>query len=228
MNINIGQYISHIDEQKLQMQELLHNGVVSIILPATPSKEITAKQENKPNKRKTYMLAGGVGIGVVSCGLMIDDGSLKWLLVGVGVSSILYGAYTYMKEPSKTQKTIHANSQIDYIGLASRINRSLAKVNASVMNAWDVFISEQKGKLKNEILASDADIDTKGSMMDAATSTSIIDISMSTFSMKINAAANKGDINEFRTILADYETAMKQAIVTACEEQKSKWLKISK
>lgn len=220
MIIDIIQYTSCIDQKQQQLQNLLHDGVASIVLPtALKVEQNTPIQQTSKGNSKNTMIAGGAAIII---GLLFD-GPLKWILVCAGVAAVFYSANT--SSQGNDQKTVatNATNQMDYVAVASRINRSLAKVNNTILNSWDEFVSEQKGKLKNEILASEADTTTKDRMLNAAMSTSVIDLPISSFTVKMNAAANAGDINAFKRALSDYEIAMINAISVACAEQKANW-----
>lgn len=220
MTIDINQYTSRIEQKQQQLQTMLHDGVASIVLPSAPKVEQNVpKQQSSKGDGKNVMIAGGAA---VVGGLIVGD-PLKWILVGAGVAAVLYGAYSSTQGRPQRPVAANATNQMDYVALASRINRSLSKVNNTVLNSWNEFIGEQKDKLKNEILASDADTDAKDRMLNAAMSTSVIELPISSFTVKINAAANAGDVDAFKSVLSDYETAMSKAISAACAEQITNW-----
>lgn len=220
MKIDISQYTARIEQKQQQLLAMIHDGVASIVLPSAQKEEQNVpKLQSSKGNGKNVMVAGGAA---VVGGLLVGD-PLKWILVGAGVVAVLYGAYSSSQGNPKRLVAANVTNQTDYVSLASRINRSLSKVNNTVLNSWNEFIGEQKDKLKNEILASDADTDTKGRILDIAMSTSVIELSMSSFTVKINAAANASNVGAFKNALSDYETAMNKAISAACAEQKSKW-----
>lgn len=223
MIININQYTSCIDQQQQQLLAMLHDGVASIVLPSSQkSDEITVRPQPSNGNANKALIAGGAAI----VGGLFISAPLKWILIAGGAAAVLYGAYTNSQGSSQRLISANTNNEVDYLALASKVNRNLSKVNSSIINAWDDFVGEQKDKLKNEILASDADTDTKDRMLNAATSTSIVELSLSSFSVRINAASKTGNIDSFRSILADYEKEMTNAIRVACDEQKNNWINI--
>lgn len=220
MTMDINQYLSRIDQKQLQLKTVLHEGVTSIVLPSAPRVEHnTPKRHSSNGNNKNAMIGGGVAI----VGGLLVGTPLKWMLIGAGVIAVLYSAYSSSQGNGRRHVSTETPNQMDYVALASRINRSLSKINNTILNSWDEFVGEQKCKLKNEILASEEDTDTKDLMLNAAMSTSVIELSMSSFTVKVNAAANACDVDVFKSVLADYETSMSEAISVACAKQKAYW-----
>lgn len=220
MTIDIKEYTSRIDQKQQQLLNMLHDDIASIVLPSAPKVEQNKpkKQTSKGNGNNAMIVGGAAVVG----GLFVNN-PLKWILVGTGAIAVLFGAYSCSQGNNQRLVATNTNNHVDYTDLATRINRSLSKVNNTILNLWDEFVSEQKDKLKNEILASSSDTDTKDRMLNAAMTTSVIELSISSITVKMNAAANAGNINAFKSTLSDYENAMNKAISVACAEQKANW-----
>lgn len=224
MNIlDVQKYKSRIEKQQQSLLEMLHVGVGSLILP---SHQLQVQEHSQPShtseSKKGVMLAGGVAI---ASGLVVSS-PLRWLLVCAGTAAVVYGLGKSASSIEKSGKPSRSVN-FDYASLASKINRGLSKVNTSIVDAWDTFISSQKNELKNEILQLDVDTDIKDRMLSVATQTSVIDYSMSSLLMRLNSAARNSNMEDFKKVLADFESTYTDAIKFACEEQINNWKKLN-
>lgn len=224
MNIlDVQKYKSRIEKQQQSLLEMLHVGVGSLILP---SHQLQVQEHSQPSQssesKKGVMLAGGVAI---ASGLVVSS-PLRWLLVCAGTAAVVYGLGKSASSIEKSGKPSRSVN-FDYASLASTINRGLSKVNTSIVDAWDTFISSQKNELKNEILQLDVDTDIKDRMLSVATQTSVIDYSMSSLLMRLNSAARNSNMEDFKKVLADFESTYTDAIKFACEEQINNWKKLN-
>lgn len=218
-NLDVQIYINRIEKQQQNLQEMLRVGVGSLILPSHQTQVQEHPQHSQSSEsKKGVMLAGGVAI---ASGLVVSS-PLRWLLVCAGAAAVVYGLGKSTSSTESYNKSSRS-SDFDYASLASKLNRGLSKVNASVVDAWDTFISSQKNELKNEILQLDADTDIKDRMLSVATQTSVIEYSMSSLLMRLNSAARNSNMEDFKKVLADFESTYADAIKRACDEQISNW-----
>ena len=110
MNIDIQPYIKNIDEKQEELFSLLHDNVSSIILPASSTSTIETEQPSANNSSKAPIVLGGVSI---VGGLFLGD-PLRWICVGAGLVSIVYGVSSSKKKihnthivPVKQKEDIH-------------------------------------------------------------------------------------------------------------------------
>lgn len=227
MDINL--YNKRIEQKQMELTSMLHRGVSSVILRFQAESDFETPRLTVSNNDKQIniiaLIVGGVS---TVAGMLVDGNSnggsiIKWMLLGGGIATIAYALYKRNTMPLISSET---SPSYDFVELSSNVNRDLSKINRDIVDAWDKFISEQKDELKNSILQLDVDVDKKDKMMNAATTSSVLEYPMSSLFPKLINAANKKDINLIRTVIQQFEADFKEAIQKLCQEQIKYWSNI--
>lgn len=225
--IDIIRYVSMIEQTQGVLLNSLHSEIAKVqdLLStnyANPKQLSDEAHQPVPDNNFKLAIVGGVVLAGVG---LLCKSPFKAVLVIGGLSLACYG-YLKKKGYGVSNRASTPQQEISFHDLASRVNRELTQINSTLVDSWDSFLAEKKSQLKKEILDSDQTVDVKSEMLNFATTTTILDYSVSSLYPKLIAAANQKSVSTINAVLSEFENDYQNVIADACQKQIDIWTKI--
>lgn len=226
--IDIKKYTDKIGQKQVDLLDILHRDI-ALVSSILPTDTLVSDQQNVGNANQIVgnnnsNLPVAAGILVAGIGLLFKPPVNAFLCIG-GLSLAGYGIYK-KKDSGSNKQTVQCQQEVDYHGLVSQINRELAQTSRNLVDAWESFLADMKNQLKREILGSDQSVDCKSEMLNIATTTTVLECTVTSLYPRLIAAANKKSVGSINVVLREFENNYQNAIIDTCQKQVEIWSKI--
>lgn len=215
----IEKYIEALTAEQQKLISYVKRMTANVTFPES-AVEMTEYIQPKNHKAVSVLCLVGGALAVIA-GCYLDKSS-----VAVAGGIVVAGGAGLMVMDRNNSGNASVQREVDYSRATSHYYKSLSNIYKYATSHWTETLTELKGKIKADIMQMNIAEEKQNEAIQSILTTSVVDMSMSNLSKKLNEIESTKDENGYKQFVPVFERKCIEAINTAFDEQKAIYEKL--